>query len=231
MVDYYCGVSNMVRVRVWDLPTRLFHWLLAFSLVGLLVTGNIGGLWMDWHMRIGFFVLSLLLFRLMWGFMGGWWSRFAHFLYSPRSVVVYLKGQSPVEHRVGHTPLGALSVFALLAVLLLQVSSGLFTDDAIFYAGPLVGVASDPLIEMASRYHQGIGKFLVIGLVVLHLLALVIYKLFFKQALVAAMVHGDKTLAEAAPASSDRLFDALKAAFLYLIACALTYTIVTWGAP
>ncbi|MCD8514994.1 MAG: cytochrome b/b6 domain-containing protein [Burkholderiaceae bacterium] len=219
----------MVRVRVWDLPTRLFHWLLVLAVAGLLITANLGGFWMDWHMRLGMFVLSLLIFRLLWGVVGGRWSRFSSFLYSPSSLLAYLRGQAPLVHRVGHTPLGALSVFALLGILLFQVATGLFTDDAIFFSGPLVVIGSSEWIEWASRYHKGMGKFLVLGLVGLHLLALLIYKIVKKQALVAAMVHGDKVLNEQAPSSSDRLVDGLKAMVVYLLACGLTYLIISLG--
>ena len=95
------------RIRVWDLPTRLFHWLLALCVVGLVVTGKVGGAAMDWHARLGYAVLALLLFRLAWGFIGGHWSRFATFLYAPRSVGAYLAGRGHPDHLVGHNPLGA----------------------------------------------------------------------------------------------------------------------------
>jgi len=219
----------MFRVRVWDLPTRLFHWLLVLALVGLLLTANLGGFWMDWHMRLGLFVLSLLIFRLLWGLLGGRWSRFASFLYGPRSLLDYVRGRAPLLHRVGHTPLGALSVFALLGLLSLQVATGLFTDDAIFFSGPLVAIGSSEWIAWASSYHKGWGKFFLLGLVGLHLLALLYYKLVKRQALVAAMLHGDKLLSQDAPASADRLVDGLKAAAIYLLACGLAYLIVSLG--
>lgn len=219
----------MYRIRVWDWPTRLFHWLLVMAVIGLVVTGNVGGAWMEWHMRLGVFVLSLLLFRLLWGLFGGHWSRFGHFLYAPTSVWSYLRGHSPLAHRVGHTPLGALAVWAMLLVLALQVGTGLFTDDEIFYAGPLVAVASHDTVAAASRYHKEWGKFILIGLVGLHLLALLVYKLVFRQALVAAMLTGDKLLPEKVPSSADHARQWLLAAALYALAAALTYFIIAWG--
>lgn len=219
----------MYRIRVWDWPTRLFHWLLVAAVVGLVVSGNVGGAWMEWHMRLGFFVLSLLWFRLLWGLWGGRWSRFAAFLYAPKSLWAYLRRRSPVTHRVGHTPLGALSVFAMLAVLGLQVGTGLFTDDEIFYAGPLTALASYDTIEAASRYHKGWGKWILIGLVALHLLALLAYKLLARQALVSAMITGDKIMNEPAESANDGPRQWLLAAVLYAIACGLTYLVVTWG--
>ncbi len=220
----------MYRIRVWDWPTRLFHWLLVAAVVGLLITGNVGGTWMEWHMRLGMVVLSLLLFRLLWGFMGGHWSRFVRFVYAPASVWAYVRGRSPLIHRVGHSPLGGLAVLALLAVLAAQVATGLFTDDEIFYAGPLTALASYDTIEAASRYHKGWGKWLLLGLVGMHLLALLVYKLVFRQPLVAAMVTGDKSLPEPVPSTDDGVRQWLLATALYAVACGLTYLIVTWGA-
>lgn len=192
----------MHTVRVWDLPTRLFHWALAACIVGLVVTANIGGNWMNWHLRLGYSVLALLLFRIVWGFVGGHWSRFGSFLYAPSALWRYLRGQGDASHSVGHSPLAALSVFALLAVLLVQVSTGLVSDDEIAFSGPLTRFVSGDTVAAATGYHKNIGKFLVIGLVVLHLAAIVFYKLARRQALVRAMVVGDKQLP--APATSAR---------------------------
>jgi cytochrome b len=91
-------------VRVWDLPTRLFHWLLVASVLALVTTAQIGGAAMAWHFRFGYTVLSLLMFRIVWGLVGGRWSRFKAFLYSPATVLRYIKGQSEPEHSIGHNP-------------------------------------------------------------------------------------------------------------------------------
>lgn len=216
----------MTPIRVWDWPTRLFHWILTLAIVGLLVTGNVGGGWMEWHMRIGLLVLTLLWFRLLWGLFGGHWSRFTQFVYSPSSVWQYLRGRSPWQHRIGHTPLGALAVFALLGILGIQVGTGLFTDDEIFYAGPLAIMASYETIAWASQYHKGWGKWLLIGLVSLHVLAILFYTVVKRQRLVRAMVTGDRVSEGQAPASSDTPRDWLKAGVLFGVSCALTYGIV-----
>jgi cytochrome b len=120
------------KVRVWDLPIRLFHWTLALSVVGSIVTAKIGGNAMIWHFRFGYLVFALLAFRILWGLVGGRWSRFSSFVYAPGTVLRYLRGQSRADehHDVGHNPLGSFSVFALLGVLALQVASGLVADDA-----------------------------------------------------------------------------------------------------
>lgn len=189
-------------VRVWDLPTRIFHWALALCIVGLVITGNVGGNAMVWHFRIGLGVLALLLFRLMWGLVGGRWSRFGAFIYSPSSIINYLKGTGKAEHSVGHTPTGAGSVFALLAILLAQVGSGLVSDDEIAFAGPLTRFVSGATVNLATNYHTNIGKWIILALVVLHVAAIVYY-LRRKQNLIKPMLHGDKQLAAAVPASRD----------------------------
>ncbi len=183
----------MARLRIWDLPTRLFHWLLVLAVVGLVITGNLGGEWMTLHFRLGYAVLAFLLFRLAWGFVGGHWSRFAQFIYSPLTLVSYLRGQSRPEHELGHSPTAALSVFALLLVLCLQVVSGLLSDDEIAFTGPLSRFAPSDWVSLATAYHAEWGKLVLIGLVVLHLLAIGYYKWVKKTPLVAAMITGDKT--------------------------------------
>ena len=194
--------SNLYKVRVWDLPTRVFHWVLALCTVGLIITGSVGGNAMVWHFRIGLTVLALLLFRLVWGLVGGRWSRFAAFIYSPRSLINYLKGKGNPEHSVGHSPPGAGSVFALLAILLAQVGSGLISDDEISSAGPLVRFVSGATTNLATNYHKNIGKWIILALVVLHIAAIVFY-LIRKQNLIKPMLHGDKHLAVAVAASRD----------------------------
>lgn len=194
--------TELHTVRVWDLPTRVFHWALALCVVGLLITGNVGGNAMVWHFRIGLTVLALLLFRLVWGLVGGRWSRFATFIYSPGSIINYIKGKGKPEHSVGHTPTGAGSVFALLAILLAQVGSGLVSDDEISNAGPLARFVSTATVNLATNYHKNIGKWIIVGLVVLHLAAIGYY-FWRKHNLIKPMLHGDKQLAMAVPASRD----------------------------
>ncbi len=194
--------TGLARTRIWDLPTRLFHGLLAVTVTGVLVTGWTGV--MDWHFRLGYAVLALLLFRLVWGFMGGRWSRFAAFAHGPRSVAAYLRGQAHPDHLIGHNPLGSLSVFAMLAVLALQVATGLVADDAITYAGPLAHTVSGAMSSLATGWHAGQGKWVVIALIALHLAALLYHGLVRRQRLVASMITGDKVLSRATPVTPSR---------------------------
>lgn len=220
----------MHTVRVWDLPTRLFHWALALCVVGLIVTANVGGNWMNWHLRLGYAVLTLLLFRTVWGLIGGHWSRFTSFIYAPRTVLHYLQGRGRPEHHVGHTPLGAFSVFALLAILLAQVSSGLFADDEIAFTGPLVSLVSGDVVSLATSYHKNVGKFIVLGLVVLHLLAIVFYKLVKKQNLVHPMIAGDKEVPTPVPSARDTAVSRAVALVVLLLCSVAVYGIVGLGA-
>lgn len=206
-------------VRVWDLPTRLFHWALAACMVGSVITGYIGGGLIDWHARLGYTILSLLLFRLAWGFVGGRWSRFASFLYSPRSVIAYLRGQPHPDHLVGHNPLGAGSVLAMLLVLLAQVATGLVSDDEISFTGPLNRFVASSKGLAATWYHKEVGQWLVIGLVVLHVAAVLFYLWKKRENLVRPMLVGDKVLPRAVQPSRDDLASRMVALALFA-ACA-----------
>ena len=209
-------------VRVWDLPTRAFHWLLALCVIGSIVSAKIGGNAMAWHFRCGYVVLTLLAFRLLWGLVGGHWSRFARFVYAPSATLRYLRGQSRDDefHEVGHSPLGAFSVFAFLALLLAQVATGLVADDEISNAGPLVKFVSGSLSSLATGWHKAYGQWLIITLIVLHLAAITWYWRRQRRNLVGPMLHGDKALAVPAPASADHGRTRLLALALVVV-CAL----------
>ncbi len=212
---------NLLPVRVWDLPTRLFHWVLALAIAGSVLSAKIGGNAMVWHFRFGYVVFTLLAFRLLWGLIGGRWSRFASFLYSPRTVWRYLRGAPrPGEALdVGHNPLGSLSVFALLAVLAVQVGTGLVADDEIANLGPLNRFVSSATGLAATGWHKQWGQGLILGLVALHVAAIVFYLLRRKINLVWPMLQGDKLLPAGTPASTDGLPQHVLALAL-LVACA-----------
>ena len=195
------------QIRVWDLPTRLFHWLLAAAVVGSVTTAKIGGAAMVWHFRLGMLVMGLLLFRIVWGLIGGRWSRFGSFLHAPSAVLRYLRGQTRADEHidVGHSPPGALSVFGLLGVLAVQVGTGLVADDEIANVGPLNRFVSSATGLEATGWHKEFGQWLVIGLVLLHVAAIVYYAVVRKKNLVRPMLTGDKSLPRSTPASEDDL--------------------------
>ncbi|MEJ8836984.1 cytochrome b/b6 domain-containing protein [Ramlibacter sp. AN1133] len=212
------------RVRVWDLPTRLFHWLLAICVIGLVVTGKVGGPATEWHARIGATVLALLLFRLVWGFIGGRWSRFRTFVYAPGSVMAYISGRAHPDHLVGHNPLGAGSVFAMLLVLLAQAATGLFTDDEAGFTGPLNRFVSTARGLALTSYHRNAGQWLVLALVALHIAAIVFYERRKREQLVRPMITGDKEVAHPAPSARD---DATSRTVAVAVALACA-GLVTW---
>jgi cytochrome b len=178
---------------------------LALAALGSVITAKIGGNAMAWHFRFGYLIFTLLAFRILWGVFGGHWSRFTNFVYSPATLLRYLRGQArPEEHLdVGHSPLGAASVFGLLAVLMLQVGTGLIADDEISNAGPLVKFVTSATSSVASGWHKNFGQWLIIGLVLLHLGAIAFYRIRRGRDLVGPMLSGDKNLSGNVPASAD----------------------------
>mgnify|MGYP000004598189 FL=1 len=219
----------MVTVRIWDLPTRLFHWLLAACVIGLVVTGNVGGNAMVWHFRLGYTVLTLVLFRIVWGFLGGHWSRWTQFFLAPVHVLSYLRGTQVRPPWTGHNPIGSWSVLLMLGWLLLQVSTGLVSDDEIANAGPLTALVSGATVSAATAWHKGVGKLVLILLVLGHVTAIVWYRMRKGQSLVPAMVHGDKALTETVTPSRDGLPQRVLAVLLVLASAAFVRWLVGLG--
>ena len=179
---------NKKRIRLWDLPTRVFHWSLVVLVVASFVTGKIGGNAMVWHGRCGLAILGLLSFRLLWGMIGSTYARFLTFLPTPAAVLAYLRGQ---WRGLGHNPLGALSVFGLLGVLAFQVSSGLFANDDIAFRGPLYALITSGLSERLTGWHK-LSVNLLLLLVFLHLLAIGFYARVKGDNLLKPMLTGVK---------------------------------------
>ncbi len=179
-------MTASVRLRVWDLPLRLFHWLLVGAILMSIVTGQIGGDWMDWHGRVGLFVLGLLSFRLAWGLLGSTYARFSQFLPTPASLRAYLRGE---WRGVGHNPLGALAVFAMLGLLLAQVLAGLFANDDIAFRGPLFALAGKDNSDRLTGLHEDIFNVLL-PLLGLHVGAVLYHARVKKRELIRPMLSG-----------------------------------------
>ena len=224
--------QGLQRVRVWDLPTRLCHWVLAGAVITSVITGKIGGNAMTWHFRCGYLVLTLLVFRLLWGFWGGHWSRFRSFLFAPATLMRYLRNQAaPGEHLdVGHNPVGAGSVFALLFILCAQVGSGLFADDEIASSGPLVKFVSGVTSTLLTGWHKNFGQWIIITLIVLHVGAILFYRFRKGRNLIVPMLTGDKLLEPGVPVSADGLRNRLAAALLAALCAAGVGWLVSLGA-
>ena len=215
------------RVRVWDLPTRVFHGLLLLAILGLVLTGQVGGTAMTWHFYLGYLVLSLLLFRIVWGFVGGHWSRFRQFVPTPSAVKRYAGDLLARRHTptVGHNPMGALSVLAMLLLLLLQVFSGFMSDDEIAASGPWTALVSNQWVAWATAYHTEIGKVLILILVGLHIGSVLFYKRVQREDLVTPMISGDKVLPSTVPSSNDTASSRALALAIW-IACG--YAVYQW---
>ncbi|OHC69864.1 MAG: cytochrome B [Rhodocyclales bacterium RIFCSPLOWO2_02_FULL_63_24] len=176
----------MNRIKLWDLPTRVFHWCLATCVIGSLVTQQIGGNAMTWHGRFGLAVLGLLVFRIVWGFVGSTYARFAQFVRGPAAIKAYLRGE---WKGVGHNPLGALSVLALLVTLTLLAATGIFANDDIAFEGPLYALVGKDFSDRMSGIHRLIEPAILL-LVFAHLAAIVFYARVRKDNLVRPMITG-----------------------------------------
>ena len=221
--------AAVIPIRVWDLPTRFFHWLLALAVAGSVISAKIGGGAMAWHFRFGYVVLVLISFRVLWGVMGGRWSRFASFFYAPATLWRYLRGQGRAHEalNVGHSPMGALSVFALLAMLAVQLGTGLVADDEIANQGPLIRHVTSDTALLATGWHKTWGQWIVLGLVALHIVAIAFYLLKKRINLVVPMLSGDKPLPAGTPASADGLPQRLLAAVLLVLCLGLAWWVST----
>ena len=176
-------------LRIWDLPTRLFQWLLVVCIAGAVICVNIGGNLMQWHAYFGYAALSLVLFRVLWGFIGAVHSRFVTFVPSPQRLIAFLSGKQ--GGGLGHSPLGSLSVIALLLVVGIQASTGLFTDDDIAFQGPLAKYVPNATVSLLSSIHA-LNSNILFGLIGLHLLAIGYYQWVKRASIVMPMIQGDK---------------------------------------
>ena len=188
--------EGAARIRVWDIPTRVTHWLFVLLVPLSWWTANSGRL--EWHRWSGYTLLGLVLFRIYWGLVGSSTARFAGFVRGPRAVGRYLKGGWTAT--AGHNPLGALSVVALLVLLVAQITLGLFAVDIDgIESGPLSLYVSFEVGRLASHWHCDLFNVLL-GLIGLHLAAVAYYVFFRKQALVGAMLHGRRAYEAPQPA-------------------------------
>jgi len=226
--------SNQQTVHVWDLPTRFFHWALAFCVIAAFFTikaagttdgwiANAGIIWIDWHLRFGYCVLSLILFRIIWGFTGSHYARFCQFIKGPATIAQYIKG---AYESLGHNPLGALSVIAMLTVFGFQAFSGLFTTDDIFTEGPLAHLNSAFSKTMSSLHRSN--EPVMIILFALHILAIIYYRVFKKQDLVATMVSGKTQILLPQAQNFKSAADDLQVRIMGLLTLAATSGFVYW---
>ena len=224
-IDNYQKTGRSTRVLVWDLPTRLFHWLLLICVILSFVTGNIGGSVMEYHMLNGYAILVLLIFRLAWGFFGSPTARFSSFVKGPATVLSHLgmllqkKKETPY---LGHNPLGGWSIVAMLLVLFIQVVTGLFANDDILTEGPLYVWVSKETSNMLTWVHL-INRFVLVALIAIHIFAVFFYFFFKRENLIRPMITGMKCWH---PAAENTAGSNLLAAAIFGLAILVVYLLV-----
>lgn len=187
--------------KVWDIFIRLFHWSLVITIGLAWWTAEAGH--MEWHKKLGFLLLSLILFRLIWGVIGSHYARFGEFIASPPKTLRYFSAllRHKPPHYVGHNPLGGWMVVAILVLCLVQGTTGLFATDDIFTTGPLYPYISDDLAGTLTSIHKLTFTLIQIA-VVLHVLAVLFHQIFHRDRLIEAMIHGRKPLGENQPVAT-----------------------------
>jgi len=215
----------MQQFYIWDFPTRLFHWLLVIAISSQYITAELIDDAMQWHFYGGYFILGLLIFRLLWGFWGAYYAKFSQFIVSPQTAWRYSKTFTSSDYQpyVGHNPLGAYSIIFILTVLLTQSISGLFITDDIFHNGPYYNAVGEETRSIMNwLHHQGFNAIWLF--LALHISAMIVYKLVKKQNLVISILTGykqQKKTASVTPTQNHGIkfvvFAGLSALIVYLI--------------
>jgi cytochrome b len=187
----------LVEVKVWDVPTRIFHWVVVLLLVLQFATGKIGGEMMGWHAMCGYAILTLVVFRIAWGFVGSTHARFASFIAGPAATLRFARRlfSRQAVPQVGHNPLGGWNVIVLVLVLAFQAASGLFANDGAGNEGPWANTVSVATSALASEFHRFNLKVLLV-LSGLHILAVLFHWLVKKEDLLGSMFTGMKRVPE-----------------------------------
>lgn len=223
------NATDVVITRVWDWPVRLVHWAMVVLLIALVITAKMGGNAMDWHVRAGESMLALVLFRVVWGFVGTRHARFTNFVRGPGAMLRYARSvmRPPHEIHVGHNPVGGWMVIALLLTLLIQASTGLFSNDDIATDGPLARWISKDLSDSISGFHLR-NAWVVVALASAHIAAVLLYLVALKENLIKPMLHGAKTLpAQHAVPADDRAVN-VKAAVLFAACVGAVWAVVSY---
>ncbi|WP_416190808.1 cytochrome b/b6 domain-containing protein [Neisseria sp. CCUG12390] len=205
------------KIKVWDLPTRIFHWTLVLAIAFMWYSGETGGNLLAWHLRCGLLILALVVFRVCWGLWGSDTAKFANFVRGPKQIVRYLKGEITENEQPGHNPLGALMVLALLGAVSVQVVTGLFSpdDNTFIHNGYLNNLVSSDTGAAMRKIHFGFFNVLL-ALAAVHIITIFAYKFLKKHNLITPMMTGYKELEGKLPllkfAGSGKLVAALAVA-------------------
>jgi len=215
------------EVKVWDAPVRLFHWLLVLLFAFMFFSGKSGSEWLEWHVRAGYAIFALLIFRVLWGFAGGTHARFGSFIAGPKACIECLQllmKRAPLPY-AGHNPLGGWMVIVLLASLLFQVSTGLFANDDLLFEGPLANLVSKATSDRLTTWHVwNFNLLLLLGAA--HILAVLYHWRFMKENLIGAMFTGVKHLPADAPGSVAARFASPWLALVLLAVAALAVYLI-----
>lgn len=212
---------------VWDLPLRVFHWLFALSIAASWATAEAGFEWMQVHFYLGYWMIGMVVFRVIWGFVGPRHARFANFLKGPSTLLRYLKSLKSGEHisTAGHNPAGGLMVIVMMAMVALQAGTGLFANDDIAWSGPYNPAVSGALAKQLTSLHHANFNW-ILAAIALHLLAIGFYWLGKKQNLVVPMLTGHKPAAWVAEHEAIQNSQLLKALIVILISTGLVYWLI-----
>jgi cytochrome b len=215
------------EIRVWDAPVRLVHWAQAALVTTSVVTGFTGGNALRIHRLSGYAILTLVLFRALWGFVGGRHARFASFLRGPKAVATFLRETVALRRplHVGHNPLAGWMTMALLAALLVQASAGLFANDDIAFEGPLAPLVTKDRSDALTVVHKTNAR-IILALVALHIGAPLLHLAVERQNLFVPMISGRKRWPEGIEAPDAGRPRPVLAAFLFLAACAAVALVV-----
>jgi cytochrome b len=224
---------SSARIKVWDLPVRLFHWALVVLMVVSYLSGRAGGDWMKLHFWSGYAILTLLLFRIAWGFVGSTTARFSNFVKGPVAGLAYLRDLATGRptYDAGHNPAGGAMVVVLIFAVLAQAVAGLFSADTDLGTvnGPLANLIADKWVDRVTDFHKFWVKVLL-WLVGLHVLASLVYLVWKRQNLIGSMFTGHKPHVHVVPPgqpapvlgfASGRL-----ALSLLVVAAAIVYFVV-----
>lgn len=213
-------------LKLWDAPTRLFHWALPVLLAALWYTAQ-DITTLGWHMQLGYVLLTLLLFRIAWGFWGSRSARFSAFVQGPGSVARYAAdlARGRMHRSFGHNPLGGWSVLLMLGLLLVQTLTGLFADDEIFTQGPLAGWVSGDTRAWLTGVHKANFN-LILALVAVHVVAVVLHGVLKGDDLVRPMITGRKPMPADRGVEEVRFVGPLRALSLLALCAALVWALV-----
>ena len=213
----------MHKIKVWDLPTRLFHWTLVASMIFMFISAKQGGTWLQWHLRCGLFLLALILFRIVWGFVGSDTARFTQFVKSPKHIIRYIKGEISENEQPGHNPLGALMVVALILGILFQLITGLFSPDenSYIYGGYLSSKAGSNASQIRSVHLMWANVLMILAGI--HFAVVLFYRVIKRHNLITPMITGNKYLND--PVPQLKFASIFKALIILIITAAVAYSV------